>query len=163
MSGLVVSSWFTEMWSTDLQLLQYFIAEAGHLAWNNSNIRIILVSWTTTQSVRRAAAGCFGFELHTYISCKWNEVGSGAADGEVVVQFLFKHGFTFLRKQTKKHESRSSLKFRRSTSVTLQIFIHRIQHTYTPSLTVHLKSKALFTSLKIIVLTSNAELADFFF
>lgn len=47
--------------------------------------------------------------------------------------------------------------------MTLQIFIHRIQHTYTPSLTVHLKSKALFTSLKIIVLTSNAELADFFF
>lgn len=32
----------------------------------------------------------------TGIACKHDEVGSGAADREVVVQFLFKHGFPFL-------------------------------------------------------------------
>lgn len=37
--------------------------------------------------------------LDTYVSCKGDEVGPGAADGEVVVELLFKHGLPFLQEQ----------------------------------------------------------------
>lgn len=37
---------------------------------------------------------------HTYVSSKRDEVGPAAADGEAVVEFLFKQGFTFLQTNT---------------------------------------------------------------
>lgn len=37
---------------------------------------------------------------HTYVSSKRDEVGPAAANGEAVVEFLFKQGFTFLQTNT---------------------------------------------------------------
>lgn len=60
-------------------------------------------SLSSVEQVIDGGSESFGFfltsEIQTHltcVSCKRNEVGSGAADVEVVVEFLFKHDFPFL-------------------------------------------------------------------
>lgn len=100
---LLVAVGVVEADIVDLRVLD---VHRGHVWQSWTIFRVTSFVGFTLPSVEQVVDGdseSFGFFLAgkvqtdlTGISCKRDEVGSGAADGEVVVQFLFKHGFPFL-------------------------------------------------------------------
>lgn len=90
---------------SDIVDLRVLYVYCGHVqSWAIFRVASFLYfPLSSVEQVINGGSESFGFFLTsevqtnlTCISCKCNEVGSGVADEEVVVEFLFEHHFPFL-------------------------------------------------------------------